>query len=493
MKRIIATLCTLTLILACIFVPATAEEPFYAQGTVKVSYFSGTPDYEWYGDGTAAEFTLSSADALVGFRDLVNANRMVDGVYTKLAAPVTFQGKTVKLAVDVVINKGDSSAWTVDNTTGLYEWIPIGHTKDLEALSFQGSFDGQGHYISGVYMNAKWSANPACQTFNRNWADGRDAGFFGRVQNGTVKNFAILNSAFLNSGKDSGGAQGNGVVSRLAGSTISGVYSEARMKGGFATGGMVGYLQKSDGVVENCVFAGEIDYSLCNKAIGMIVGMDECSSAVIRNCLSLGTAVNACTHGCVGKLRCNGSKATMEANYSSLLDTSEAVNEAVKDNAAWKLRDGEYPMPATVSTMMDLIRAVDAPIDLLYVQSTRLQGDTYDIRFIAGLDSLDYDAANVTVNVNSTAGTQNRVFRYENIRTAYRSITAETEAGLERVTAPDGTYFIAFVIRNVPVSEGTVTFTVTPEVTSAGAVTAGMSYEIVLTGGRFVSARAIVE
>lgn len=492
MKRIIATLCALTLILACVFVPATAEEPFYAQGTVKVSYFTGTPDYEWYGDGTASEFTLNSADALVGFRDLVNANRMVDGVYTKQAAPVTFQGKTVKLAVDVVINKGDSSAWTIDNKTGLYEWVPIGHTKDKNEISFQGTFDGQGHYISGVYMNTKWSANPARQTYNVNWADGRDAGFFGRVVNGSVKNFAILNSAFLNSGTDSGKAQGNGVVSRLNGSTLSGVYNEARMKGGWCTGGMVGYLQGSGSVVESCVFAGEIDYSLCNKAIGMIVGGDECASGEIRNCLSIGTAVNACTHGCAGKIRCNGTKATMTVNYSSMLDAQATVIEAVKNNAAWTLREGEYPMPTSVSSMMDQIRAVGAPIDLLYMQTTKVTNGTYDIRFIAGLDDLNYDAVNFAVNVNSTAGTKNRAFNFENIRTVYRSITAETEAGLESVTAPDGTYFIAFVIRNVPVSEGTVTFTVTPEVLLGETATAGMSYEIVLAGGDFVSARAVL-
>ena len=54
-----------------------------------------------------------------------------------------FKDKTVKLGANITLNSGDANAWTAE-TAPAYKWFPINN--------FAGTFDGQGHAISGIYM-----------------------------------------------------------------------------------------------------------------------------------------------------------------------------------------------------------------------------------------------------------------------------------------------------------------------------------------------------
>lgn len=86
--------------------------------------FAATEEYGWYGDGSASEFTISSAAELVGLASLVNSD-------------TTFKGKVIRLGADIDL-KG--SAWS----------LPIGDIYHY----FMGEFDGQGHIISGLNSTA---------------------------------------------------------------------------------------------------------------------------------------------------------------------------------------------------------------------------------------------------------------------------------------------------------------------------------------------------
>ena len=83
----------------------------------------------WY-DEDGSDFTITTADELYEFADL-------SGHYD-------FKGQTIKLGADIVLNEGNYTEWKSDflNTV----WNPI--------EGFAGTFDGQGHTISGLYCVA---------------------------------------------------------------------------------------------------------------------------------------------------------------------------------------------------------------------------------------------------------------------------------------------------------------------------------------------------
>ena len=126
------------------------------------SVYSGTPDTSWYEAGKT-EFTLTSADQFAGFLELRSET-------------VNFEGVTVKLGCDMVINQGSSEeikARGADN----HQLRKIPST-----MPFKGTFDGQGHTISGVYMQL---------------TDSAVSGLFGSIGgNATFGNFNLINSYF---------------------------------------------------------------------------------------------------------------------------------------------------------------------------------------------------------------------------------------------------------------------------------------------------------
>ena len=81
---------------------------------------------KWYNE-TDTEFTINTADELYEFAKLSNF--------------YTFEGQTIYLGADIVINEGNASDWRENAPSR--RWTPIS--------GFAGYFDGQGHSISGLY------------------------------------------------------------------------------------------------------------------------------------------------------------------------------------------------------------------------------------------------------------------------------------------------------------------------------------------------------
>ena len=81
-----------------------------------------TPNTEWY-DAQFAIFDITTPEQLAGLASLVNSG-------------TDFSGVKIYLDTDIDL--------------GFYEWIPIGNAT----YAFNGSFDGDGHTISGLKINA---------------------------------------------------------------------------------------------------------------------------------------------------------------------------------------------------------------------------------------------------------------------------------------------------------------------------------------------------
>jgi len=158
--------------------------------------WNGEKYINWYTEHELESiYTISTAEQLAGFADLVNSG-------------TDFEGKTIILSADIALNDIDSDP--------LLSWPGIGVFVTGAQKSFKGTFDGGGHVISGIH---------------------NDKGLFGYVENGTIKNIGVVASSI--SGKLNGQYPIGGLVTRNKGRIIN-CYSLASVGNNPITGGLVG-------------------------------------------------------------------------------------------------------------------------------------------------------------------------------------------------------------------------------------------------------------
>jgi len=261
MKKLVISLILFTLLIGC------NEEN---RGP---SIWNGGTDTKWY-EESKNEFTITTAEQLVGFAKLVN-----DGN--------DFKGKIVKLGQNIILN--DTANW--QNWTGnkpTNEWIPIGNNDN----QFRGIFDGNGYVVSGVYINNS-------DNFQ---------GFFGRIASGTIKNFGIV-ASYIKGGGDTGGLVGYNNSS----GTISNSYYTGIVEGTRAIGGLVGYNNgEITGSYSSCTVIGD-------TLVGGLVGVNESSN--ISDSYSIGEVT--------GKLQIGGLVGRNESGkISDSYSTSKIAGES---------------------------------------------------------------------------------------------------------------------------------------------------------------------
>ena len=158
----------------------------------------------------------------------------VDDLYWLATAPKNVKAK---LTADITVNPGvlDDDGNLISNPK-LEEWKPIGTSNN----PFKGTFDGQGHTISGLYVNLK-----------KNYV-----GLFGHVgKGGTVKNVTLADSYV------SGNISVGGICGWNNGGTVENCTSGCTVKGtGNSVGGICGSNQKNNraGLVLNCHNTGKV-------------------------------------------------------------------------------------------------------------------------------------------------------------------------------------------------------------------------------------------
>ena len=160
-----------------------------------------------------------------------------------------FVGKYFKLENDLDLSgidpNGDDSGW-----------VPIGNTSN----SFNGSFNGGGHKITGLTINRK---------------DTDSQGLFGYIYGGTVKNLGVVNASVT------GNIYVGGVVGNVYQSTLENCYSTGKVSGSEIIGGLAGGF--ASGTVKNCYSTGEVSGS---NTLGGIVGLLANFDAKVTNCYS---------------------------------------------------------------------------------------------------------------------------------------------------------------------------------------------------------------
>lgn len=165
-------------------------------------------DYSFPGVG-GDSIEIATAEEFAAFRDYVNAGN-------------NYSGQSIKLVADI-------------DLSSIANWTPIG----LNATTyFAGTFDGDGHTISNMYMN-KQSANK-----------GLFATAIGAtIKNVTLKNPTITPTAYANTGGIIGWMRSSEIINcHVVGGSIDSTKEN--------TGGIVGYIQLSatgqTSLIEGC-------------------------------------------------------------------------------------------------------------------------------------------------------------------------------------------------------------------------------------------------
>ena len=168
-------------------------------------------------------YAIRNAKELYGFADIVNGQYNTYG----------FNGVLLQ---DIVVNANGGTT---------YDWIPLNDRTNSNY--YEGIFDGNGHYISGLYsttaLTRAGSTNKFCG--------------FTFVLKGTVKNLTIKNSTFA-PGMDIGAYGGIGVITaypvgctiencRVQNVTVKAISSNGQL------GGIAGYGGGQNSTIKNCV------------------------------------------------------------------------------------------------------------------------------------------------------------------------------------------------------------------------------------------------
>ena len=270
------------------------------------------------GSGTESDpYQISTAAQLKRFRDIVNGT----GGQTQNA------GACAELTADIDL---ENEAWK-----------PIGYASNYdETKAYSGTFDGKGHTISGLKVDASVS------------------GLFGYTKNAAIKNLTVAGSvgggncstagggivgyavggAIENCGnlcevKVHGSCPGGGIIGSASNLTIIGCYNAGKVlkSDGMRGGGIVG---KGENVnIYDCYNVGEINGYTSKR--GGIVG-ETSGSVFVYNCYNAGSVIKAgssndddkTVRGIVG-----GGDGTVQIQNCYYLEGTKADTEATAKSA----------------------------------------------------------------------------------------------------------------------------------------------------------------
>ena len=237
-------------------------------------YFDG-------GEGTqSSPYLISNAQSLADLAWFVNNGESFKGKYFKMTNDFKFNSFHFENDVPV-----DNNDWTATR-----DWVPIGKYGTWSDKYFEGIFDGDGHKIEGLKINAK---------------DYDYGGLFGCVKNAIIRNLTIDNSYLHYDRKD------------------------AHSKGNCQYGMLVGYLSKSQLV--NCHVTNSIinvfKWEEMRDCVGGLVGQGSGDGKTLSSCSFENGKIKICWkegHGYVAGLMglgaatykyCKVNNTTIECEY----------------------------------------------------------------------------------------------------------------------------------------------------------------------------------
>ncbi len=411
------------------------------------------------------DYRHDTDNAKIKYLIIDSASDMV--VFSKLINKVMRgEGKTFYLAADIDLN-----GYTFNGDNALAEaktFAPIGWEKNQSAetsVYFGGMFDGQGHTISGLQLSS-------------DAASSNNLGLFGYLKGATVQNLILDDNCKITvSGADNGVTVG-GLAGSAKGSTVRNVWVRTAIAGEGATvGGVCGNAQNTafSGVTHSGNVEGKKDaggffgiasgVSLYNcRNTGMVrsegatsgfTANDKNNSAYF-NCINVGNIYgSAYTGGFVGALiGLKDGESGSIATYANCYNYGTVRRGANEDDGA---------LMGGVLENCQAKQAQNTPINAFvdtYHVNEMLQvthqiksngNNTFDLRLIATLDSLNYKEVGFRFDYAHTASGYS-VSEVYKVGLAYASILDDgkrllADAGDFVSTA---THFILQEIKGIP-------------------------------------------
>lgn len=281
---------------ACILYPTssmnTLPEVSAVEETAEITVWDGTYDTAWY-DAEVSEMHINTAEELAGLAQLVNNGK-------------SMEGQTIILDSDIILNDTlNFENWGEETPEN--QWVSIGTGTN----SFKGTFNGNGHTISGMYQNEIKSYgglfgyvrggiinNINCEYGYIYWKDNWYCmgGICGFVYEGTVTSCSFSG---LVTGVYGGNSSGMCQIGGVCGSTYQGIFIDCSnystvsyiypVSGGSApyVGGICGYAQYGEFIC--CDNYGLISSKASQMRMGGICGYMKKSN--INNCCNKGLIV----------------------------------------------------------------------------------------------------------------------------------------------------------------------------------------------------------
>ncbi len=213
-----------------------------------------------YTEDAAGNAAISSAEGLAWFAAKVR------GLHGQAAC--SYEGKTVKLTADI-----DLKGW---------RWSPIGFYNNNESTMrcFMGTFDGQEHSISNIYVND----------------EGSYQGLFSYSKGGLFRNVNMVGGSVATIFQRKSGNQAGETMAAIGGLIgeadrcyeISNCHSSVSVSGSQWVGSLCGYVwAEFDGIcrITNCSATGQ---AAGRESVGDLIGATYGAEIIIQNCYATG-------------------------------------------------------------------------------------------------------------------------------------------------------------------------------------------------------------
>ncbi len=260
------------LILISMLVYVTQSFATFVQINGNFEEYGLSLEYEGY-------YVIENSTDLETFRNLVNSNEAMCSANVVLLADIVLNERVLDTNGDL---RNDYEV------VGLQEWISISQ--------FSGVFDGNGHSVSGIYMNSSNSS-----------------GFFSTLLNATVKNLTLLD-CFISGFDNVGVLAGQAYESIIDGCCVAG-----RVQGNRNVGGLIGALGSSSKELLNTI-KNSINYAKVSATnnVGGLFGNGYETNISISQCVNYGDVYGEFAGGLFGSV-----SAYNRETYHVIIEDSE--------------------------------------------------------------------------------------------------------------------------------------------------------------------------
>ena len=405
------------------------------------AYWTDAENGQFIANADATEYEISTAEQLLGL-SLAMENNANDKAWTK--------GKTFKLTNDIDLNPNFD--WTAyknqqlnsgDTITSVSEYYvtKIAPTNVWKSLDhFYGTFDGQGHTISGV-----WALNGPSGTGSNGTTEWGI--FAGRTYKGTQVKNVILDNGYVSASNSQvfGGLVGtyrhsltdaekdkNDTSTIDDGILLENIYigknftvNASAVSSNKQVGGIVGSGWHTDGSLEGADYT--LDVTLRNIVFGgNYIGSEECSyDGIFQGCNRVTTSNNGKNYYYNTSMINCVVTGTYTSNTNSAFNASNKVGTYTKPAEITSAMTGKFVetelgiMPVIVADMMSNY----------YYQATNAHDNgLYSVRIIGEIDSVKYKSVDFKVELTDADGSVQTygygTTGYENNEIAYNNINA---------------------------------------------------------------------